>query len=95
MDEGEPAWRRELRSAASFLVRGLVTPDDLLNLAADHIKAAEEGGREVALREAAEKIRQDTLAHGSGPVHPSEPAHHWRQGRQEAADLIDPDKEQP
>lgn len=98
MNEEEPAWRAELeaRVADLFRVRGGELPEwtrmirtaDALGsliggLMEPHIQAAEQRGREAALREAAERIRAYVETRGNADLMRL----FWRG----AANYIDPD----
>lgn len=59
MDEEEPAWRAELREALDErfpYVRNAVTRDAIREFVTEQIEAAEQRGRQEALREAANEF---------------------------------------
>ncbi len=86
MSEEEPAWRAELEEDLRLAD---LEDEDLWPVIAKHIQAAEQRGREAALREAAAKIRDHWFPRVPG-------APQYTQGKDAgldlAADLIDPDK---
>lgn len=107
MNEEEPAWRAELNRAMDErfpLVRNEVTRDAIRVFVAEQIQAAEQRGREAALREAAKELeavatslaaraKRDPLAFVKGA---SDARYHsalcWNAAARRVLELIDPDK---
>lgn len=94
MSKEEPAWKAELREelrialGASDIENVYVrrrAHDAVFPSMMEAVKAAEQRGREAALREAAEKIRDYS------PEPEGDSLKHWSVARR-CADLIDPDK---
>lgn len=93
MNTEEPAWKAELREALEErfpLIRNAVTRDAIRVFVAEQIQAAEQRGREAALREAAAELRE-SIGTTDYP-HETDWVSRYVAGWRHAADLIDPDK---